>query len=376
MLRIALVADRTHLTKQRALARPRHITALADALAETGHDVTLYAEHGADVPWADGAPRRRVVPLPKVREAETPATRPTARTTPPLAAALAETRPDVVHTHGGPAGLVAAHAAAALGIPVVHSVSFDEHGSSFPADRFIATCTAQLKDLISNGVPRQRIDVVPLGVDTDTLTPDGPAAPRVLRHRLVAVGRISPDAGFGTIIATLQALPGTELVIAGGPANGTHARQLRRYAHELGVADRVRLAGPVDQLDLPGLLRSADVAVCTPWDVTSDLAAVEAMACGVAVVASTVGALSDAVVDKVTGTLVPPRKPRALAVALRRLLTHRAMCEQYGAAGRDRAWARYSWTRIATETVHSYRRAGAIDPVDSVQPTEETAPAL
>ena len=83
---------------------------------------------------------------------------------------------------------------------------------------------------------------------------------------------------------------------------------------------------------------------------------------GIAVIANGVGGLADTVVHKVTGTHVTPRKPRELAAALRRTLSHNAIREQQGAAGWDRALVRYPWERIAAETLHAYRRAGAADP--------------
>jgi glycosyltransferase involved in cell wall biosynthesis len=79
----------------------------------------------------------------------------------------------------------------------------------------------------------------------------------------------------------------------------------------------------------------------------------------VPVVASAVGGLIDTVVDGVTGKLVPPRKPRALAGTLHHLLSHPTLRGQFGAAGRDRAASRYSWERVAAETVRVYERAGA-----------------
>jgi glycosyltransferase involved in cell wall biosynthesis len=87
------------------------------------------------------------------------------------------------------------------------------------------------------------------------------------------------------------------------------------------------------------------------------------------VVANSTGGLVDTVVDGVTGIHVRPRKPRELATALRRLLSHRTTCEQFGAAGRDRATARYSWERVAVETLHAYRRAGVTDPAVREQET-------
>jgi glycosyltransferase involved in cell wall biosynthesis len=224
------------------------------------------------------------------------------------------------------------------------------------------TFTAQVPMLLAAGVPRQNISVVPHGVDPGHFSPDGGRADRRRAQRVIAIGALLPHSGFGTQVAALPAIPDAELVLVGAPRRGKHAADLREYARSLGVEDRVVLAGPVPREDVPALLRSADLMVCSPREATFGMAALEAMACGLPVIANGMGGLADTVVHQVTGTHVAPRKPRELAVALRRMLSRRAMCEQQGAAGRDRVMARYSWDRVATETVHAYRRAGATDP--------------
>ncbi len=80
------------------------------------------------------------------------------------------------------------------------------------------------------------------------------------------------------------------------------------------------------------------------------------MACGVPVVAAAVGGLTDSVVDGVTGVHVPPRRPDAVAAAVRKLLSDAALRDAYGIAGSDRARCRYSWDRIATDTFRVYER--------------------
>jgi glycosyltransferase involved in cell wall biosynthesis len=80
----------------------------------------------------------------------------------------------------------------------------------------------------------------------------------------------------------------------------------------------------------------------------------EAMACGRPVVASAVGGIQDSVVDQVTGLLVPPRRPDALAAALRDLLGSPTMGAAYGIAGRDRVLARFGWERVAISTALVY----------------------
>ena len=81
------------------------------------------------------------------------------------------------------------------------------------------------------------------------------------------------------------------------------------------MADRVVFTGAVPRAQVPALIRSADVVVCTPWYEPFGITPLEAMACGVPVVASAVGGLTDTVVHGTTGLLVPPRDPAALAAA-------------------------------------------------------------
>ena len=107
---------------------------------------------------------------------------------------------------------------------------------------------------------------------------------------------------------------------------------------------------------MPALLRSADVVACVPWYEPFGIVPLEAMACGVPVVATRVGGLMDTVVEHVTGELVPPRAPAPLAATLRTLLADPVRRDFLGGAGRDRAAARYPWQRIAAECVREYRR--------------------
>jgi glycosyltransferase involved in cell wall biosynthesis len=158
-------------------------------------------------------------------------------------------------------------------------------------------------------------------------------------------------------------IPHAELVIAGGSDTpdlhaDSEANRLRDLADELGVARRVHLYGSVVRDKLPALLRSADVVACNPWRETSGSVALEAMACGVPVVASAVGASLDIVVHDVTGRLVPPRDPAKMVYAINVLLHDVFLRKSLGAAGRDRARARYSWDRIAVDMLRIYERVG------------------
>ena len=132
--------------------------------------------------------------------------------------------------------------------------------------------------------------------------------------------------------------------------------RLRRLAAELGVADRVVFTGAVLRDDMPAMLRSADVVTCTPRYAEFGIVALEAMACGIPVVASALGGMLDTVVHDVTGRFVVPNRPRECAEALTGILRDSFLRRSLGLAGRDRVCARYSWDRVATDALRGYRR--------------------
>jgi glycosyltransferase involved in cell wall biosynthesis len=222
-------------------------------------------------------------------------------------------------------------------------------------------------------VGADRVTIVPCGVDLRRFSPDGPGEPRPAGlRRVVAVGRLVARKGVADVIAALAAVPDTELVVVGGPdaaglATDTEARRLLGVAGDAGVADRVHLRGRLGRDDLPAVLRSADAVACVPWYEPFGLVAIEAMACGVPVVAAGVGGLCDTVVDGITGLHVPARDPGAVAAALRRLLDHPDLARRLGAAGAERARARYGWESVARATSAVYREVAARELVASTR---------
>jgi glycosyltransferase involved in cell wall biosynthesis len=336
-LRIAMVAD-TAATSDNTPDTTAPLPALARALTAAGHDVAVHDEQGA-----------------------ARSKRGTARLADTLTDQWRADPPDVVHVGSVTAGAAALRAATRVGVPVVygaseHPATAEEKGLYSAADHIVVPYTGRRREMLRAGVPRANVTVVPYGLDVDHFTPDGSRAGTGAAHRIVTLGAVEPASGFGTAVAALVALRDTELVVVGGPAHGKHAGELRAYARSLGVADRVTFAGPVPHTGLPVLLRSADLVVCSPWTASFGIAAVEAMACGVAVVANAVGGLADTVVHGVTGIQVAPRRPRELAAAARSVLGKRVIREQLGASGRDRAETRYSWSFVAKQAVHAYQR--------------------
>ncbi|MGM1060730.1 glycosyltransferase [Saccharothrix sp. Mg75] len=275
--------------------------------------------------------------------------------------------PEVVHAHSWTSGLPSVLAARRIDVPVVQS--FYELGGverrggpAVPSQRVtaerligreakavVASSSEEVADLVGAGVPRRRITLVPPAVDVRRFTPDGPRLARSLPHRIV----VTAD-GAEEPISALRSVWDAELVVLGGAPAEVH--RLREHAREVDVADRVRLVGRVSRAAMPSLLRSADLALCTTWDGTARTLPLEAMACGLPVVAASVGGLRDVVVDGVTGVLVPPNDATALVRTLRPLLADPARRGAQGSAGIDRAGSRYDVHRIAHATAGVYRR--------------------
>ncbi|MDQ7807972.1 glycosyltransferase family 1 protein [Amycolatopsis sp. A133] len=390
-MKIAMVSEHANplaaLGEADAGGQNVHVAELSAAMVRAGHDVTVYTRRESrDEPPEVRTPQGyRVVHVPAGPARKEPKDH--------LLPYMGEfgsflrdhwalERPDVAHAHFWMSGLATSLAASATGTPVTqtfHALGvvkkrYQGDQDTSPADRIrleriigrqagrvIATCSDEVFELSRLGVPRSRISIVPCGVDLDRFGPDGPTARRRLPHRLVAVGRLVPRKGFDIAITALTQLPDTELVIAGGPERGRlsqdpEAGRLRELAARLGVGDRVRWPGQVSRDDMPALLRSADAVVCTPWYEPFGIVPLEAMACGVPVVAAAVGGLTDTVVDGVTGLLVRPHQPKELASRARRLIDDPALCHAYGTAGRDRAVARYSWDRVAADTLRAYAK--------------------
>jgi D-inositol-3-phosphate glycosyltransferase len=363
-----------------------HVAALATALVERGHSVVVYTRR--DSP----ALPRRVTMRPGLEVEHVPAgpALPIAKDSllpympafgEGLARSWAASRPDVVHAHFWMSGLAAIPAAARYGVPVVqtfHALGVvkrrwqgeadtspacrldREREVACRADRVIATCSDEAAELRALGVPAERVDVVPCGVDVSLFRPavDPERSPRQIR-RLLVVSRLVPRKGVEDAIRALALVPGAELVVVGGPAAGQldadpEVVRLRQVMAECRVADRVFLAGHLAHEGLPAVLRASDLLLAVPWYEPFGITVLEAMACGVPVVGSAVGGLLDTVVPGVTGLLVTQRDPESIAAAVRLLLDDEPRRIAMGRAGADRVRRLYTWERVAEQTEQSY----------------------
>jgi len=383
-MRIALITAHSPVAGTSAGSQPAQSASLARALAGHGHRVTMYARQenssrprssilgrGVSVEHVPVGPLRQLGP------------EQVARYLPEFAARLSEhwraRQPDVVHAFSWIGGLAALGAVRGTDIPVVQT--FESLGSAErrqggscavsaarvqleasiarAADIVLAGSSDEAAELARLAVPKSGVRVVPGGIDTDVFAPEGRRAPRGSRFRLVAVATAGEPRGLHTVVRALTQLPGTELVIAGGP-DARHLpragawRELARLAAGTGVRSRISFAGELDQAGLSDLFRSADLMVGASAYEPNGTAAIQAMACGTPVVVSGVGGHFDAVVDGVTGVLVAPEQPAMLAQRVRGLLGLPVQLQAFGIAAADRARSRYSFDRIAQETTAAY----------------------
>jgi glycosyltransferase involved in cell wall biosynthesis len=174
---------------------------------------------------------------------------------------------------------------------------------------------------------------------------DAPATAWPEHGHLLCVGRLLEQKGFDVAIEALAHLtpthPSLELVIAGGTAEEQVV--LRRHAERWEVADRVRMVPRVPYSEVRRLMDDASM-VLVPSRHTEgfSLAALEAAHAGRPVIASRVGGLVDTVEEGVTGVLVPPDRPIALAHAISTLLSDPATTALMGKRGRERADEHFS----------------------------------
>ena len=204
-----------------------------------------------------------------------------------------------------------------------------------------------------------RLTVVPNGVDP-TRFADGPAFVH-RRPYVVAVGRLVRQKGFDVLLEAFGRVRATkvDLLLAG---DGAERAALEAAGQRLGLGDRLQFLGARGPEVVASLYRGALLAACpSRWE-GLPVVCLEAMASGLAIVATTVDGIPDAVSDGETGLLVPPDDPIALAAALERLLHDPALRSRLGSTGQRVAVERFAWPRIATAYLAALAEAARLGP--------------
>ncbi|MGH9091763.1 MAG: glycosyltransferase family 4 protein [Acidimicrobiales bacterium] len=228
------------------------------------------------------------------------------------------------------------------------------------------------------GVPADRMTVVPVGVDHTVFRPRPDVSP-VPGRLMVTSSSDVPMKGLVPLleaVAKLRAERPVELVVIGRPRPGG---RVDRAIERLGLRDTVRCVSGISDDELARQYGEAEVAVVPSLYEGFSLPAVEAMACGVSVVATTGGALPEVVGrEGETGLLVPPDDPGALAGAVGRLLDDPALRSRLGEAGRQRVLHRFTWQVTARGTAECYAAVmerRPLPPAVAPAPAPATPPA-
>lgn len=205
-------------------------------------------------------------------------------------------------------------------------------------------------------VPAERMHIVPVGVDPELFRP----RPEVARVPGRLITTASADVTMKGLTYLLEALAklrtereDLHLVVIGRKKDGGPSAQ---KIDQLGLADHVEFITGVSDDRIVELYAEAEVAVVPSLYEGFSLPAIEAMSCGVPLVATTGGALPEVVgPDNETALLVPPGDAEALATRIREALADPALRERVGAAGRNRVKTQWSWRITAERTVEQYR---------------------
>lgn len=276
---------------------------------------------------------------------------------------------DLVHTHTSKAGILGRWAAWLAGCRrLVHT----PHGTVFTGyagpilsrlfvyvERLTAKITDKITTLTPIGIeehvawgiaPKEKFVAVPDGVELEGFgshTADEGLAVRATLGLpqsgpvVGSVGRLDRVKGYDQLVEAsamvLRDRPDAWFVVAG---DGQERRALEDQARRLGVAERWLFLGWQEHLE--PLYHAFDLSVLPSRNEGMGRAAVEALACGLPVVATAVGGLPSVVEDGVTGLLVPPEDPQALASAILRLLQDETARRRMGEAGPQRVRERFS----------------------------------
>jgi len=325
-----------------------HIKVLAEAQVAAGHRVTVLVCNPGRRSRFETATGVEII---KAGRLATAASMPLSLAQP---LALARLRPDIAHLHSPyPLGEIANwFLGRAKATVITHHSDVVRQRALLrvygpwlrrvlrAADRIIATSPRYIESSPWLQPVREKCVVVPLGVDTTRFSPPEHRAARPFT--ILFVGRLRYYKGLDTLLQALPAVPQARLSIVGeGPMRQTWQTLVRR----LGLVDRVTFAGEVDDAWLPGQYQQADLFVL-PANARAEafgMVLLEAMASGLPCITTELGTGTSWIVqDGVTGLVVPPEDPAALAEAISRLMHDEARRQQYGRAALTRARAEFS----------------------------------
>ncbi|UCD95468.1 MAG: glycosyltransferase [Candidatus Zixiibacteriota bacterium] len=202
-----------------------------------------------------------------------------------------------------------------------------------------------------------RITVVPFGVSIPEKKGTGSEDDKVRLVYIKAHEKLyGPDVLLEAMGIAAGKNPRVHLVLAG---EGSMTARLKKQAKNLGLDEHVRFAGFIDNRKIFDFLGRHDIMVMPSLAESFGVAALEAAAAGLPVIAGDVGGVSEVVIDGKTGILVPPGDAAGLAEAIIRLVEDADLRKKMGEAGRQHVAAKYRWENCLDQMVQIYERAMA-----------------
>ena len=230
------------------------------------------------------------------------------------------------------------------------------------ADAFVAVSRLIREELLAAGAPPHAVWDIPNGVDTDRFSPAPAEEKQMIRRALglpggqlaVFVGRLSAEKGCDVLLRAwpqlVAVVPGARLCLVG---SGEEEPRLEEMARALRVEGSVIFTGGV--MDTAAHMRAADLAVLPSRTEGMPVALLEAMSCAVPVVATRVGGSAEVLEHAVTGTLVPPESPTALARAMADALLDGGPAKARAEAARAHVLARHAIHVVASRYLSLYQ---------------------
>ncbi|MCH8801835.1 MAG: glycosyltransferase [Chloroflexi bacterium] len=220
------------------------------------------------------------------------------------------------------------------------------------------------------GVPRDRIHTIGNGVDHDFYRPSSP------RHNLdgfdgvtlgrpycIFVGQLMKRKGVHYLLKALSQTPDLSCLIVG---EGPERESLTALAHSLGISDRVVFAGARPPADLPGYYSAADFFVLPSLAEAFPLVLLEAMSCGLPVIATKADGTLAIVRDGYNGLVVEPGDVAGLASRLREMTADNTLRRIMGARARETVVNHWGWDKITNEVLNCYEGACSPDTTRTV----------
>ncbi len=215
---------------------------------------------------------------------------------------------------------------------------------------------------------------IPNGVDIKDFFPAAPAIKAKQRAALLAEygiaqtdfvilcpRRLEPKNGIEFFIQAFALLARNNKGVAfivGNDFDKKYAASLRQLAQKLKLTRNLIFTGPVPNTRMLQYYQAADVAVLPSLMEATSISGLEAMACGLPLVATNVGGIPEIVFQNQTGVLVTPRNPQALADGILRILQNKGLARQFGLEARRRMEKYLSWEKVTKKTLKIYSLAG------------------